>query len=1066
MKKVYYIVPSIVALISIVSCNKEVFEEFQHSGTIGLKVEMGENYGTKSQQQPVEALSQIIPLNDDYSIEEIISDDIAVKMDCAPVTKGYITTTYNIGDETLNGPKYIGMTGFIENTDELDDEYADTPNPYVNYGVASRNNDKNKTWTLVNPSSHDQYPWLWKVHYNFWSYSPVDGSGKVVIGPDDVPTKSYASLSFSKDLTDQYDKMTISNYVVYHGTEEGRGDYSLTYNDTKYHHDLIAAYTNRWYNDDNNNVEVPLTFKHALAAVRFNVGGVPNVTVKSICLSGVMAEGTCVVKATSKNTSAIGDTYALDFSWNTSGAPTSFWQSYVASDFIETAVADGVRDGDQKLDGEKIFFMIPQELTDAKIGVVFEYSDHSTAYIERPISTTWTAGKTYTYNIIFNGTNEWEYVISPIPDVTISYLGGNGTFDVYSYRQKISDPDVKQIVPWKLQYQLDNGTWTDVTAGNKIKSMLTMNAAAGTGALPTSTPETLAAVIDPSTSHPYSGGDAEVAHATVLKSRAVKGAAAAPYDLSYFNPATGAETAARNTANCYVVSAPGYYKIPLVYGNGVKNGYVNYSVMAKSKTDLTYDPQNPDPLKTFVGHDDLPIVDPYILASLTRELQPEDSYILWEDAENLISNVHAVQESYTNDIEKKQNAFIYFEVKPENIRQGNCLIAIHQEDGILWSWHIWVTDEDLSSTQALYDGDVAYDFMKFNLGWCSVGKVNGTQYDERAVKFRVIGIEGNKTAEFMAEQMEYIDAGTTTRGYNPFYQWGRKDPIIPGTGLKGEDHTVYNASGVISNYANNYLINGYSPSPATIGQSIKNPMKMFGNGSGAGDIPGDNLNMDDWCVGHYYTMPNKTVRQYWDNTARDWRDQYLNGCGFPNLWSAYCSVLEVPKYPLEGKNKTSEPKSLAQYSIPVAKTLYDPCPVGFSVPNVYAFMELISDKGAAFNTEYVGGTHNCRDGSIFFFPAVGYRGYGTGVAGVPNNCGQIVGFGTEANLWAGTSMTRQRASYASVSEEDTKFDMSVFFKTVGASIRPVKEKDVINITPNIVQWNDTPDDTNYHITLQ
>ena len=76
-----------------------------------------------------------------------------------------------------------------------------------------------------------------------------------------------------------------------------------------------------------------------------------------------------------------------------------------------------------------------------------------------------------------------------------------------------------------------------------------------------------------------------------LKNRAYLGSSGAPHDLSYdYN-------GQMNTANCYVVTHPGYYKFPLVYGNAIKNGDTNASAYGSS---------------TFVNHLDRQITDPYI----------------------------------------------------------------------------------------------------------------------------------------------------------------------------------------------------------------------------------------------------------------------------------------------------------------------------------------------------------------------------------------------------------------------------------------------------------------------
>ena len=80
-----------------------------------------------------------------------------------------------------------------------------------------------------------------------------------------------------------------------------------------------------------------------------------------------------------------------------------------------------------------------------------------------------------------------------------------------------------------------------------------------------------------------------------LKNRAYLGNPDAPHDLSYdYN-------GQMNTANCYVVTHPGYYKLPLVYGNAIKNGAPN-AIAYGEGTGST----------TFVNHLDLQIKDPYI----------------------------------------------------------------------------------------------------------------------------------------------------------------------------------------------------------------------------------------------------------------------------------------------------------------------------------------------------------------------------------------------------------------------------------------------------------------------
>ena len=58
-------------------------------------------------------------------------------------------------------------------------------------------------------------------------------------------------------------------------------------------------------------------------------------------------------------------------------------------------------------------------------------------------------------------------------------------------------------------------------------------------------------------------------------------------DLSMVDNAGNSRTS-RTTANCYLVHAPGTYKIPLVYGNAIKNGAVNTEAFNPTGTSGTY----------------------------------------------------------------------------------------------------------------------------------------------------------------------------------------------------------------------------------------------------------------------------------------------------------------------------------------------------------------------------------------------------------------------------------------------------------------------------------------------
>ena len=117
--------------------------------------------------------------------------------------------------------------------------------------------------------------------------------------------------------------------------------------------------------------------------------------------------------------------------------------------------------------------------------------------------------------------------------------------------------------------------------------------------------------------------------------------------VDYVKPAhhsaiTGATAlGASETANCYVITAPGSYKIPAVKGNSS----TTVGTWAKAK-------------------------------------------LLWEtcnDTGEVAQNSVIEAVDYDDD-----DNFVYFKT-PASLKAGNALIAAVDEDGvILWSWHIWI----------------------------------------------------------------------------------------------------------------------------------------------------------------------------------------------------------------------------------------------------------------------------------------------------------------------------------------------------------------------------------------
>ena len=391
------------------------------------------------------------------------------------------------------------------------------------------------------------------------------------------------------------------------------------------------------------------------------------------------------------------------------------------------------------------------------------------------------------------------------------------------------------------------------------------------------------------------------------------------FDLSTKNVATGA-TVSRTTANCYVVQASGTYKFPLVYGNGVRNGQTNQDAYRARKgvnggqrtfagaqyssyPEMRY-------IGGFLDHLGGYITSPYI--ETQHNGKTFTARLLWMDSPGLIENVAVTGTG--------EDAYITFSVPVENITQGNAVLAVFADGVIAWSWHIWVTDHDLSSTNLPLtpNNTVAYrqKIMRENLGWVDTRIMS--RYDERTIYFRVVqdDPDGVKSDSFLLTQQ--AGPTTITYGNSPYFAWGRKDPF-PGMNGNYDDplnKPVYPTAASGNAYAPQYGLSGRM----SIDQLIREPYKQY---------------LDN---GFTYSSPT-----------------------YYNLWNASGDYTNAT----------------ASYTEFVTKSVYDPSPVGYKVPYVEVWRGFTTS-----NTKWVplgedmrgpGRVYPASGAEQFFFPAVGER---------------------------------------------------------------------------------------------
>ena len=182
----------------------------------------------------------------------------------------------------------------------------------------------------------------------------------------------------------------------------------------------------------------------------------------------------------------------------------------------------------------------------------------------------------------------------------------------------------------------------------------------------------------------------------------------------------------RETANCYIVSNTGYYELPLVYGCGIVDGNTNsasYTQVSSSNTQPFFNYLNRQINSPFIEED-------------TGMTAVGASVVLTDTADFIIDDVYLKD----GDLCK----FLRFHVSSMPTLGGNATIAVKDENGqIMWSWHIWAYPFALSTFTHTNESGNTYNILDVNLGWVK-------------------------------------DSVDSKYGTSPYYQWGRKDPMLRG----------------------------------------------------------------------------------------------------------------------------------------------------------------------------------------------------------------------------------------------------------------------------------------------
>lgn len=271
------------------------------------------------------------------------------------------------------------------------------------------------------------------------------------------------------------------------------------------------------------------------------------------------------------------------------------------------------------------------------------------------------------------------------------------------------------------------------------------------------------------------------------------------------------KTITRSTANCYVVSKPGFYKIPMVYGNAIKNGSTNKIAYVPTASGETI-------LSNFLDHKGTGIntgndtKDPWV----SQKYPITKAGLIWMDSQNLVEGIGMTGSGGT-----KENKYLTFYIDKANFTQGNAIVAAYDSEGLVaWSWHIWVTDADLTPVPVKNQFNTI-NFLPVFLGWCEPKSDKSKNGD--------------------------------TYGNCVFYQWGRKDPML---GSKGSGSNANKAYYGVKGFVDGTFKTAY------LKDDIKNYIQNPGtfNGSDGMDKKYSNLWSANATLNFNQTiMPVKTV---------------------------------------------------------------------------------------------------------------------------------------------------------------------------------------------------------------
>ena len=720
--------------------------------------------------------------------------------------------------------------------------------------------------------------WSWSEPYaRFYAVYPqvTTSYNKLTLSPASNTSTPYVNIEVEPGVQNQKDLMTACT-----GT-------------TPVHYETLGTAP-----------AVPLQFQHAMTAIRFKIGdrlsGTHKIT--KIEIVGAKSKGKFTLPSSVQATSGA----SFNSAWSDVSTPATF-----TLDGISVNTSGHVNETIVGKDGDSFtFYMIPQSAAGIKVKVYFD--NQASPAIVAPFAGTWKAGTTKTYALSQSANNlKYTFEATPNPSEAANTEGATTSYQITSY---VDDDKQHRPVKWKVvSYDADgDGTFSM----SEKPDWLTIP---NEGRTTTQDVEQYTATFNANQRDVLADFNNAMKTADPVTN----------YNLAN---ATGAD-AIENTANCYIISAPGTYRIPLVYGNAIKGGDTNASAYTSSKTKVMGTEEFV--LQEFVDHNDHKITSPYIKVQ-NSGAQATKAKVIWEDCQDIVTTLKVTGSG--------ADSYLTFTIDENKLQNGNAVVAVTNAAGtVMWSWHLWFTPKSSLKKIPFTSGSTTYNFMTDNLGW-KYTKWTGGLKREVVVKIEQQAETGEKkTATITLKQ---APGNNVREGYGNLYQWGRKDPL-PGT--------------------NNF----YPNTAPNIGYKFNDGYATVGDSHAEYTNPANVQRMEKRTIGLGIREPGIMLPKVGGGKLSWTNRQYIN------LWSADNDKMYESETPIKNG----------------VKTIYDPSPVGFKVPDAYAFKDL-SKGGAVWENGYTLKVDNDKD---IYFQAGGYRDGRDGIL-------KGVGVGGYAMYWASAAL--------------------------------------------------------------